>query len=273
MDSNPWTQGNLIFELTESARVEDLEGANTFIQKLRDRGYPVCLDDFGAGAASFQYLSAIDVDVVKIDGPVVKSAEAIERGRAFLTALASFCRELKVETIAEMVDTPETTKFCYDCGIDFVQGFLFGPPNFDLNVFSDVKSKLSNVPGGSADGGGHGSHGKHAQDAGIKTANAVPVVISTVEPEASAIETTDEAAAPQPVAETATEEPSSVSDPEPEAEAPNAPDTLDDLLNEAALAAQPETDVGTPASADAASDDGDDDTPKNNQDDPKPATV
>ena len=82
--------------------VEDLETANEFIQNLRGLGYPVCLDDFGAGAASFQYLSAIDVDVVKIDGPVVKNAEAIERGRAFLTALASFCRELGVETIAEI---------------------------------------------------------------------------------------------------------------------------------------------------------------------------
>lgn len=133
----------MIFELTESSRVTDLEGANAFIQKLRERGYPVCLDDFGVGAASFQYLSAIDVDIVKIEGPVVKNAEAIERGRAFLTALASFCRELGVETIAEMVYTPETVKFCHNCGIDFIQGFMFGPPEFELEKFNDVKDRLA----------------------------------------------------------------------------------------------------------------------------------
>ncbi len=160
LDANPWLQGKLIFELTESSRVEDLESANAFIQRLRGRGYPVCLDDFGAGAASFQYLSAIDVDVVKIDGPVVKNAEAIERGRAFLTALASFCRELGVETIAEMVDTPETVSFCHGCGIDFVQGFLFGPPKFDLDEFKDFREKLaaSSAPGANATGPLTSSH-------------------------------------------------------------------------------------------------------------------
>lgn len=160
LKANPWTQGKLIFELTESSRVEDLETANEFIQNLRGMGYPVCLDDFGAGAASFQYLSAIDVDVVKIDGPVVKNAEAIERGRAFLTALASFCRELKVETIAEMVDTPETVSFCHACGIDFVQGFLFGPPKFDLTEYSDFRDKLaaSTAPGAKAMGPLTSSH-------------------------------------------------------------------------------------------------------------------
>jgi len=154
LDANPWLHGKLIFELTESSRVEDLEGANEFIQRLRGRGYPVCLDDFGAGAASFQYLSAIDVDVVKIDGPVVKNAEATPRGRAFLTALASFCRELGVETIAEMVDTPETVTFCHDCGIDFVQGFLFGPPKFDLEEFNGFRDRLagSSAPGAMATG-------------------------------------------------------------------------------------------------------------------------
>ena len=177
LKANPWTQGKLIFELTESSRVEDLETANTFIQNLRGMGYPVCLDDFGAGAASFQYLSAIDVDVVKIDGPVVKNAEAIERGRAFLTALASFCRELKVETIAEMVDTPETVSFCHACGIDFVQGFLFGPPKFELAEFSNFREKLaaSTAPGAKATGPLTSSHASSSAPA----ASPAPVSASS----------------------------------------------------------------------------------------------
>lgn len=176
LKANPWTQGKLIFELTESSRVEDLETANAFIQNLRGLGYPVCLDDFGAGAASFQYLSAIDVDVVKIDGPVIKNAEAIERGRAFLTALASFCRELGVETIAEMVDTPETVSFCHDCGIDFVQGFLFGPPKFDLTEFSDFREKLqgSSAPGQNATGDLTSTHAAPTVTAAAPAPEAAP---------------------------------------------------------------------------------------------------
>lgn len=146
LDANPWLKGMMIFELTESSEVMDLEGADEFIQKLRGWGYPVCLDDFGAGAASFNYLSAIDVDVVKLDGSAIKNAQAVDRGRAFLTALATFCRGLGVETIAEMVDTPEAVAFCRDCGIDYVQGFLFGKPSFDIEDFVDVKKHIDSAP-------------------------------------------------------------------------------------------------------------------------------
>lgn len=99
-----WTRGRLLFEITESSRMSDLGQANEFIQKLRQLGYEVCLDDFGAGAASFQYLSALEVDAVKLDGSAVHNAQVTIKGRAFLSALTELCRRLNVYTVAEMVD-------------------------------------------------------------------------------------------------------------------------------------------------------------------------
>jgi EAL domain-containing protein (putative c-di-GMP-specific phosphodiesterase class I) len=136
--ANPWTKGKLLFEITESSRMTDLEGANSFIQGLRKKGYHVCLDDFGAGAASFQYLSALEVDVVKIDGSAVKNAQKAPKGRAFLSALTELCNRLGVETIAEMVDTPESFTFVRDCRCDYVQGFLFGKPSPNISDFSPL---------------------------------------------------------------------------------------------------------------------------------------
>ncbi len=137
---NPWTQGKLMFEITESSRMSDLEAANSFIQALRKKGHHVCLDDFGAGAASFQYLSALEVDVVKIDGSAVKNAQKAPKGRAFLSALTELCTRLGVETIAEMIDTPETLSFVRDCRCDYVQGFLFGKPSANLADFNPLPS-------------------------------------------------------------------------------------------------------------------------------------
>ncbi len=131
---NQWACDRVIFEITESARMADLETANEFIQILRKDGYEVCLDDFGAGAASFQYLATLDVDVVKFDGSVIKDAQRVTKGRAFLKALTRFCRELGVDTIGEMVDSPEGLEFVRECGVQFVQGFLFGEP--DTNILS-----------------------------------------------------------------------------------------------------------------------------------------
>ncbi|HEY1722168.1 MAG TPA: EAL domain-containing protein [Magnetospirillaceae bacterium] len=138
LKENEWTQGKLMFEITESSRMSDLDGANKFIHALRDRGYHVCLDDFGAGAASFQYLSVLDVDVVKLDGSAIKNAQKAAKGRAFLSALTELCRRMKVETIAEMVDSKDALDFCRDCGCDYVQGFLFGKPSPEVKDFNPL---------------------------------------------------------------------------------------------------------------------------------------
>lgn len=135
---NSWTQGKLMFEITESSRMSDLDQANNFIQALRKRGYHICLDDFGAGAASFQYLSVLDVDVVKLDGSAIKNAQRAPKGRAFLSALTELCRRMTVETIAEMVDTIEALDFCRDCGCNYVQGYLFGKPSREVKDFTPL---------------------------------------------------------------------------------------------------------------------------------------
>lgn len=136
LDENKWAHKALKFEITESAQIDDLEAANRFIQSLRDRGHEVCLDDFGAGAANFQYLSALEVDVIKLDGPALKQAMAGPRGKAFLKALAAFCRELGIDIIAEMVDDMTTLKFIKDCGVKYAQGYLIGRPSEDIESFN-----------------------------------------------------------------------------------------------------------------------------------------
>ena len=131
LDADTWLRNFLVFEITESARVADLNQANNFVQALRKKGFHVCLDDFGAGAASFQYLSVLEVDVVKLDGSAVKNAQTAPKGRAFLRALTTLCKTMDVETIAEMVDSKEGLEFVRDCGVEYVQGFLFGKPDAD----------------------------------------------------------------------------------------------------------------------------------------------
>lgn len=136
MNDNKWAEGRMMFEITESAKMVDLEMANTFIQRLRKAGFPVCLDDFGAGAASFSYLMSLEVDVVKIDGPVVKDAQKARRGKALLESMATLCKNLGIETVAEMVDDKTGLDFVRKCGIDYAQGYLFGKPNANTKAFN-----------------------------------------------------------------------------------------------------------------------------------------
>jgi len=136
MNENKWAEGRMVFEITESAKMADLEVANNFIQRLRKAGFPVCLDDFGAGAASFSYLMSLEVDVVKIDGPVVKDAQKARRGKALLESMATLCKNLGIETVAEMIDDQNGLDFVRKCGINYAQGYLFGKPNANTKAFN-----------------------------------------------------------------------------------------------------------------------------------------
>ncbi|MFT6580540.1 MAG: EAL domain-containing protein (putative c-di-GMP-specific phosphodiesterase class I), partial [Alphaproteobacteria bacterium] len=118
-------KGRLMFEITESARILDLEHANEVIQDLRKRGFHVCLDDFGAGEAAFDYLRELDVDFVKIDGKYVKDATSNSRDKAFLIAMSGLCHDLGITTIAEGIENEEILDFLRGCGITYGQGYVF----------------------------------------------------------------------------------------------------------------------------------------------------
>ncbi len=118
----------LMFELTESSKIEDLETTNNVIQGLRELGHHVCLDDFGAGAAAYQYLRALEVDYVKIDGIYVQEALSTKNGKAFLKSMSTLCRDLNIHTVAEMIEDEETAQFLQEIGVRYGQGYLFGKP-------------------------------------------------------------------------------------------------------------------------------------------------
>ncbi|MDX1484691.1 MAG: EAL domain-containing protein [Alphaproteobacteria bacterium] len=139
----------ILFEVTESAKIKDLRKVNTALQSLRVAGHKVCLDDFGAGAAAFQYLRDLEVDVVKIDGAYVKGAFKSEKGEAFLKAMAGLCNDLGIATVAEMVEEERYVPFLKECGVDFGQGYLFGRPSLRISDFDTEQESdlLRNVPG------------------------------------------------------------------------------------------------------------------------------
>jgi EAL domain-containing protein (putative c-di-GMP-specific phosphodiesterase class I) len=121
--------GRLMFEITESAAIDDLGVAESHVKVLQSQGFQVCLDDFGAGAASYAYLQQLSVDIVKIDGAFVRESTRSGRDGAMIRHLVSLCRELKVATVAEMVETQSVEDSLRQAGVDYAQGWLYGQPD------------------------------------------------------------------------------------------------------------------------------------------------
>lgn len=122
-------RARLLVEVTESAALADPEAANLRLARLRAAGIRVCIDDFGAGSASLEYLRVLQVDAVKIDGRFVRTAHEDPRSRTILGHMIELCRSLGLSTIAEMVENEAIATVLTELGVDHGQGWLFGHPD------------------------------------------------------------------------------------------------------------------------------------------------
>lgn len=118
----------IIFEITESSEIKDLDQVNEFIKAMQDDGFKVALDDFGAGSASFQYLQKLHVDAVKIDGQYVMGILESTRDQSMIKNLVRMCQDLDIKVVAERVETQAIATLLKSMDVDYGQGYYFAKP-------------------------------------------------------------------------------------------------------------------------------------------------
>ena len=132
LENTPGMAERLVVEITETAEIEQEDEAVRMIELLREHRIPVCLDDFGAGAAAFRYLRAFKVDYVKVDGIYVANALQSERDRGFIAAMVDLARTVGAQVVAERIETEEEAALMLELGVRYGQGYLFGKPKMEL---------------------------------------------------------------------------------------------------------------------------------------------
>jgi EAL domain-containing protein (putative c-di-GMP-specific phosphodiesterase class I) len=118
--------GRFLIELTETAQIEDVAGAAATLERLREAGIPVCIDDFGAGAAAFRYLREFRVDYLKLDGRYVQGAARDRQDRQLVASIVELARSVGVRVIAEMIETEQHARLMQGMGVDLGQGWFYG---------------------------------------------------------------------------------------------------------------------------------------------------
>lgn len=115
-------------EITERAALEDLEGLDRRVQALRKLGFNVCVDDFGAGAASFDYLRALNIDTIKIDGRYVRDLATNPRSRLLVGHFVKLCGVLNIRTVGARTEDKAAADALRELGVDYAQGWHYGHP-------------------------------------------------------------------------------------------------------------------------------------------------
>lgn len=124
----------VIFEILESDGIQNYRDVLHFIDKVKAYGCKVAIDDFGTGYSNFEHLLRLKVDIIKIDGSLIKTIDQDANAFQVTAGLAAFAHRLGIEVVAEFVHNQAVQQRVAEIGIDFSQGAYFGMPKAHLLV-------------------------------------------------------------------------------------------------------------------------------------------
>lgn len=137
-DAAPWIAGlveeagapanRIVFEITETALVNDYGRAADNLARLREMGFRVALDDFGTGQSSLSHVNNLPLDHIKIDQTFARDMARSHSSRAIVGTIVALARQLRLECIIEGIETPEQQAVARSLGLRLMQGYHFSRP-------------------------------------------------------------------------------------------------------------------------------------------------
>lgn len=135
-------------EITESAIIEDFEHMRGVVQRLRDEGFMIAIDDAGAGYSGLRTMVEIDADFIKLDISLTRDIEtSVAKQRLFKT-LCDFCEGGEIELVAEGIETRAQLDVLRGLGVDCGQGFLFAHPGSSIPLQGNIRPSDEPVQAG-----------------------------------------------------------------------------------------------------------------------------
>ncbi|HZQ45041.1 MAG TPA: EAL domain-containing protein [Acidobacteriaceae bacterium] len=122
---------SLMFEISEMESLKDTERLSAIATEYRRHGLTVALDDFGAGNSGLNLLADIDVQVIKLDGRLVRGIDSQPRAQEIVRSTAAMANRLGIQIVGECIETRAELDILLSCGITLLQGYLFAKPTFE----------------------------------------------------------------------------------------------------------------------------------------------
>lgn len=135
--------GQITLEITESVLIQSIEHTVITLNRLRENGIYIALDDFGVGYSSLNYLSNLPVDAIKIDRSLISQIRTSDKQHALLKSIVEMADINKLDVVCEGVETEEEMELISASGSDYIQGYYYARPmrKEDLIPFLKTKSK------------------------------------------------------------------------------------------------------------------------------------
>ncbi|MGE6331634.1 EAL domain-containing protein [Stenotrophomonas sp. NPDC077659] len=124
----------IIFETVEGEKVSDGAWLAEIMREYKRMGFKTAIDDFGAGFAGLNLLADFQPDIVKLDMALVRGIDGSPSRQAIVAGVVAICEALRIDAIAEGIETADEARCLADLGIRLMQGYWFGRPAFEAVV-------------------------------------------------------------------------------------------------------------------------------------------
>jgi len=118
----------IIFELLEDENIKNIELVKEFINEAKKYGVKIAIDDFGSGYSNYVRLLDFQIDILKIDGSLIKNIENDKFSLSIVKSIVTFAKENNLKTVAEFVENENIANIIIDLGIDYSQGYFYSKP-------------------------------------------------------------------------------------------------------------------------------------------------
>lgn len=120
--------GAIGLEVTESVAMDDPDATTSTLTRLRLKGFPVAIDDFGMGHSTFDILRRMPFSTIKIDKSFVREVETSSDSFNIVKSVIQLARDMQLASVAEGVENADAARLLAELGIDSLQGHFFSPP-------------------------------------------------------------------------------------------------------------------------------------------------
>jgi len=135
----------LELEITESTFMRDNAELIKMIDLLQKKGFVVSIDNFGSGYSALNLIKDLSVNTIKLDKDFLQESSDNNRGKKVLRNVIAMCRDLKIDVVAEGIETKEQINFITRCGCQIAQGFYYAKPLPVDQFISFADEHLSNI--------------------------------------------------------------------------------------------------------------------------------
>ena len=136
---------SMYFELSEKGTAIEQNALSSMLQRYKESGYKIAIDDFGIGVSGLKLLYFSEANIIKLDRFFISNIDQDSKKKLFCSSIVEMAHIIGMQVIAEGVETVKEFYTCKDIGADFIQGYLVQKPTKSIEDITNIYQDISNL--------------------------------------------------------------------------------------------------------------------------------